>query len=36
LQWKSNDMAVAYLEIVKSRLLEAASPKAGPPTGARP
>jgi O-antigen ligase len=36
LQWKSNDLAVAYLEIIKSRLLEAASQKTGPPTGARP
>jgi tetratricopeptide (TPR) repeat protein len=29
LQWKSNDIAVNYLEIVKNRLLEAAS-KQGP------
>ena len=35
LQWKSNDMAVAYLEIIKSRLLEAAQ-KTGLPTGVRP
>jgi len=36
LQWKSNDIAAAYLEIVKSRLLEAASQKTGPPTGVGP
>jgi hypothetical protein len=30
LQWKSNDIAVAYLEIIKTRLLEAAAQKAEP------
>ena len=35
LQWKSNDMAVEYLGIVKSRLLEAAQ-KTDPRTGAQP
>jgi Flp pilus assembly protein TadD len=35
LQWKSNDMAVVYLEMIKSRLLEAAQ-KTDPPTGVRP
>ena len=35
LQWKSNDMAVAYLGIVKDRLLEAAQ-KTDPRTGAQP
>lgn len=35
LQWKSNDMAVAYLEIVKGKLLEAASKQSGPPAADR-
>ena len=36
LQWKSNDIAVAYLGIIKTRLLEAAAQKAEPPTAVQP
>ena len=36
LQWKSNDMAVAYLEIVKNRLLEATSKRGAAPATSQP
>jgi tetratricopeptide (TPR) repeat protein len=36
LQWKSNDIAINYLEIVKNRLLEAALKQGSAPAAGQP